>query len=171
MADPFGIPLLYAYILFYMYGRELRLLRSLELERVALMQEMSAASELSLARAGVAASRKSVWSAAVLADARGSQRALALNVEQSSQRDLPAAGESTATETKPKVVRRGSRTTLAAAEESEAKVARLHREETELRDSLPDVVQKLILGYVSRSRLALSMCPHPIASAFASWAV
>ena len=146
-----------------MYGRELRLLRSLELERVALVREMSAASELSCARKGVESGRKSIWSAAALADARGSQRALALNVEQSSQRDLPAAGESTATETKPKA-RRGSRTTLAAAEESEAKVARLQREETELRESLPDVVQKLILGYVSHSRLALTSCHHPAGS-------
>ena len=128
-----------------MYGRELRLLRSLELERVNLMQGVSIANELSCARGGVAKGRKSIWSAAVLAEARGSQRSLIrqqsslrqLNTQRSTQRDLHAARDAAAL--------------LAAAKESEAKVEKLLHEETELRDSLPDVVQKLILGYELRT--------------------
>ena len=66
---PFGTPLMYAYLLFVRYGRELRLLRSLELERVALLEEIRASSALAEARVGLKG-RKSIWSAAILAEAQ-----------------------------------------------------------------------------------------------------
>ena len=47
---PLGIPALYAYILFVKHGKEMRLLKSIEMERAALIEEARAASELSAAR-------------------------------------------------------------------------------------------------------------------------
>jgi hypothetical protein len=156
----------------------LRLLRSLELKRVALLEEarvhrlkgrtghghgvvrarahvfagwsserqVKAANELVAAHTDLQTGRAGIWSATILADARrgGSERSLrrqqssASNLKRDAakrdvtMRDLHAATNTAAI--------------LAAAKESDAKVARLQSEETHLRDSLPDVVQKLILG-------------------------
>ena len=49
---PLGIPALYAYLLFVKHGKEMRLLKSIERERAALIEEAGASSELSAAREG-----------------------------------------------------------------------------------------------------------------------
>jgi hypothetical protein len=59
---PIGIPALYAYLLFIKHGHELRLLRGLEMKRVALQDDADAATELEAARGVVSASKKSIWS-------------------------------------------------------------------------------------------------------------
>ena len=122
---------------FYKYGAELRLLRSLELERVALLQELGTASRLNTAREAVRTGRQSVWSATVLAEAqRGSQRSLLRNLRRGSSG-------------RPDV--HATLSAAVAAAKVEAKVAQLQREEEALRAELPDVVQKLILGYELRT--------------------
>ena len=119
---PFGIPALYAYLLFVKHGKEMKLLQSLEVERNALIDEQSAASVLNSARQNLRkAKTSSVWSDADLAGARGSF-------------DLPSPGK------------RSSDYTAA-----ELKIARLEREEDTLKRKLPDYVQKLILGYELRT--------------------
>ena len=57
---PLGIPTVYAYILFRKYGDELRLLRSIEVERKALHAEARAASDLASVRNKVAEDTESV---------------------------------------------------------------------------------------------------------------
>ena len=47
---PLGIPALYAYILFVKHGKEMRLLKSIEMKRATLTEDARAASELSAAR-------------------------------------------------------------------------------------------------------------------------
>ena len=50
---PVGIPALYAYLLFFKHGKEMRLLKSIEMKRVALIDDARAAAELSAAREGL----------------------------------------------------------------------------------------------------------------------
>ena len=152
---PIGVPMLYAYLLFFKYGREMRLLRSLELRRVALIEDVRAANELTAAHADVKSRTNGLWSATVLAEARqgGSQRSLTrqrsslqrIQTERASlsrsgaaasRRDLHAAGDTAAI--------------IAKATEADSAVARLQAEETKLREQLPQVVQKLVLGYELR---------------------
>ena len=53
------------------YGREMRLLRSLELKRVSLLKDVHAAQELAAAHAHVKQSRSSLWSADLLNQTSG----------------------------------------------------------------------------------------------------
>ena len=89
---PLGVPLLYAYLLFYKYGREMRLLRSLELKRAAVLEETKAATELATAhqdmKDGLASGRSGLWSAATLGEAQGGGSQRSLDRQQSSRRQL-----------------------------------------------------------------------------------
>jgi len=147
---PLGVPLLYVYLLFFRYGKELRLLRSLELKRVALLEEVKAANELVAAHTDLQTGRAGIWSATILADARhgGSERSL--RRQQSSASNLKRDAAKRDVTMRDLHAAKNTAAILAAAKESDAKVARLQSEETRLRDSLPDVVQKLILGYELR---------------------
>merc|ERR1711865_926847 len=77
---PIGIPATYAYLLFVKHSKELQLLCSLELKRVALREEALAANRLSIARTRVKDAKHSIWTTADLADARGSRRRLSVDV-------------------------------------------------------------------------------------------
>lgn len=67
---PIGIPVIYTYWLFFRYGKELRLLRSLESEIGALKDELRASTSLSSARMRIRGA-KSVWSSSELTKAQG----------------------------------------------------------------------------------------------------
>ena len=67
---PIGIPAIYTYWLFFRYGKELRLLRSLESEIEALKDELRASTSLSSARMRIRGA-KSVWSSSELTKAQG----------------------------------------------------------------------------------------------------
>ena len=103
---PIGIPAMYAYLLFVKHGKELWLLRELELKRAGI--EKDARNAISLEKA------KAVK--------EGQPPALS---DASNEEVLPA--------------------------DVTAKMEQLQAEEEELREALPDMVQKLILGYELRT--------------------
>ena len=110
-------------------------LRSLELKRVSLLKDVHAAQELAAAHAHVKQSRSSLWSADLLNQTSGGALP-SLNGRNPTLRDLHAAGDTAGM--------------LALAKAADAQAAAYAKEEIRLSEDLPDVVQKLILGYELR---------------------
>ena len=120
---PIGIPATYTYLLFVKHGKEMWLLRSLELERDALGKEARAANNLVTARTKAEDAHTSITSLAAATLAEGSaRRRPAANAMDAAQ--LPA--------------------------EIEEKIDKLKAEEDKVRKALPDYVKKLIVGYELR---------------------
>ena len=139
---PVGIPALYAYLLYWRYGKEVKLLQSLEIERLALRDTLQATKKLASAREGVSNKRDTaqdsgcwrsfrhpalVWTADELSEARGAHGDAASASHETSVR-------STATQ-----------------EDTDVQIVRLQHEQEKLLAKLPNYVQKLVLGYELRT--------------------
>lgn len=162
-----AVPALYCYLLFAKHGKEMRLLRSLELECAALGDEQSAADELAAARDGLRKARRTQSRAkATRGDGSTSTSYLEGAKEDSSltsstlaarRPSLPQQLRHWTSEPMLALPRRGSRASRRdsgidlAPDSIKLKIAQLEREQDELRKKLPDYVQKLILGYELRT--------------------
>ena len=150
---PLGIPALYAWLLFYKHGTEMQLLKSLEVECQALKDEQCAASELAAARDGARKGKRlPTWATPSGTSARSSfsvsrlsSSAMQTLKRWKSEPNLPIPRGSRASQ----AARRNSAVRLAAAP-IKAQIEKLEQECDALRTTLPDYVQKLILGYEVR---------------------
>ena len=153
---PVGIPCLYAYLLFYRYGTELQVLKSLELKRCAIYDEYTTGKALEAAThahektktkrvaMGRANRRRSSDATAKPPPRRRSSAGVvmeALDVKDNEGSKPEGTKEEDAEEALPPEVA--------------AQIEALEAEEQEKRDKLPDYIQKLIGGYELRVR-----CPR-----------
>ena len=153
---PVGIPCVYIYLLFFKHGKEMQLLKSLELERCALKDEQTAADNLRSAREIHDKSKASSASSAVCATERRSSVAAsliaALPLPQSLHRWRSDPGlKVTQSYRSPFGASRQTLAVNQAAESLRKQMDGLQREEDAVREGLPDYVQKLILGYELRT--------------------
>ena len=140
---PIGVPALYAYLLFYLHGSELRLLRQLELQRVGLLRVKENTAELASARASSHASARTVVKAMLTKSnsrltpqdlsrrhSHGNSSGIAKEIEERQLQEMQEAEKQ---------------------DEMHRLEVELQKEEDRLRAKLPDYVKKLILGYELRT--------------------
>eukprot|EP00966_Prymnesium_polylepis_P151532 3501526-Prymnesium_polylepis.2 len=118
---PLGIPALYFDLIYHRHGTELQLLRRLELKRLAMQSDLTATTKLSL------------------------------SYEREDTRSTRRSGGSFSSRDSSRRARAQLRSTKDQLEASEQIRKTFEEQEAELRDSLPDYVQKLILGYELRA--------------------
>ena len=156
---PFGIPAVYAYLLFYKHGGELRLLRSLELKRVNIEQQIRFDREFVAAindvgKLSVCAEDATATAHSSCESGGGGTRAIQMRRRvMSSRKDLVAGMQTTRTRMSSiaGVKSKGlfENEELVPAELGK-QMATLKADESRLRAALPDMVQKLIEGYELR---------------------
>ena len=136
---PLGVPALYAYLLFYRHGAELRVLKSLEKEQVIENERIKAAQDSRAALKVEALQKRSVSEALRRATTITTERVTARSSRRTSRR-APQVLESG-----------GDLIELQNTAEAEAKIKSLKAKEEKRRAKLPDYVQKLIMGYELRT--------------------
>jgi len=140
---PIGVPALYAYLLFYLHGSELRLLRQLELKRVGLHRDKENTAELASARASIHASARTVVKAVLT---KSNSR---LTPQDLRRRHSHGNSSGIAEETEERQLQEMQE--AEKQDEMHRLEVELQNEEDRLRAKLPDYVKKLILGYELRT--------------------
>jgi len=137
---PIGVPLMYAYLLFYEHGTELKLLERIELRQAALREDIASAATLEKARDAEAtkterAKMHDAWERATSRASRGSARRRSSAVPEGELLQMAVSNAKEEEDTKLML----------------NKLMELKEEEERLHAALPDYVQKLILGYELRT--------------------
>jgi hypothetical protein len=140
---PVGVPLLYAYLLFYKHRIELQLLRSLELRQVALRQDLETAMSLASARS----EKRAAVGDKDLTKQMKRKQSIKFAVQLAA---TPRNSRLTARDIRRRHSTRGALTEVEKSVEAheqvkrvKAEIEQLKAEEDVIREILPDYVQKV----------------------------